>query len=99
MRKELWKKYKAYRELKFDYYGKYDNAYCLKIYPEDKMFPDVMTYVEVGGYTFEFGNNNTMVVYYGGEFYGLKQAYENGILDDNELAELYANYNRLQWGR
>ena len=95
--KNYGKKYKAYRELKFDYYGKYDNAHCLIFYPKD-MYATSMTYMDVGGYTFAFGSN-TMSVYCEGEFYGLKQAYENGILDDSELAELYANYNRLKWGK
>ena len=80
-------------------YGVFDDASCLILTLPDVGSLTLMTYIEVAGYTFKFGDNNTMVVYCDGEFYGLKQAYENGILDDNELAELYANYNRLQWGR
>lgn len=80
-------------------YGVFDDASCLILTLPDVGYLDVMTNVEVAGYTFKFGDSNPMNIYYNGEFYGLKQAYENGILDDNELAELYANYNRLQWGR
>lgn len=80
-------------------YGVFDDASCLILTLPDVGSLTLMTYIEVAGYTFAFGDNNTMVVYCDGEFYGLKQTYENGILDDNELAELYADYNKFHWGR
>ena len=45
-----------------------------------------------------FGSTNTMVVYNDGEFYGLEKAYENGILNDAEIEELYNFYTETKWG-
>ncbi len=79
-------------------YGIFDDAYCCMIWDHSGAELSVETEVEVGGYTFMFGSPNTMLVYCDGEFYGLKQAYENGILDDTEIAELYTYYTETRWG-
>ena len=57
----------------------------------------VVVDIEVGEYTFTFGHVGlTMDIYCNGEFYGLKQAYENGILDDAELESLYNYYMKTR---
>ena len=79
-------------------YGIFDDAYCILIdYPSDNSYPMVVVDIEVGEYTFTFGHVGlTMDIYCNGEFYGLKQAYENGILDDAELESLYNYYMKTR---
>ena len=79
-------------------YGIFDDAYCCMIWDHSGGEMSVITEVEVGDYTFMFGSSNTMSVYCNGEFYSLNEAYENGILDDTEIAELYTYYTETCWG-
>ena len=79
-----------------DCYGIFDDAYCIMITCSRFMYLDVMTEVQVGEYTFVFGDSNTMEIYCNGEFYGLKGAYEKGILDDAELESLYNYYMKTR---
>ena len=110
MQSEIKNKYfeKTYEEKEHEYYnspdhvvitdcyGIFDDAYCIMITCSRFMYLDVMTKVQVGEYTFVFGDSNTMKVYCNGEFYGLKQAYENGILDDAELESLHYYYTKSE---
>ncbi len=91
--------YNSPNQVRLKYYGSFDNAYCFILDCPIYNYSSVMTEVEVGGYTFVFGSSNTMQVYCDGEFYGLKQAYENGILNKVELAKLYSYYNEVKWGK
>jgi hypothetical protein len=77
-------------------YGIFDDAYCILIDdPLSNVYPMVEVNLEVGEYTFTFGHVGlTMDIYCNGEFYGLKQAYENGILDDTELESLHYYYTK-----
>ena len=79
-----------------DCYGIFDDAYCIMITCSGFMYLDVMTEVQVGEYTFVFSSSNTMKVYCNGEFYGLEQAYEKGILDDAELESLHYYYTKSE---
>ena len=79
-------------------YGVFGDAYCLMLTSPGVEYTTAMVYIDVAGYTFEFGSSNTMIVYYNGEFYGLKKAYENGILNDAEVEELYNFYTETEWG-
>ena len=79
-------------------YGVFDDAYCCILYAGD-FISDLETYLDVGEYQFRFSDSNQMTVYSSGEFYGLKQAYENGILNEEELTELYIFYNYVRRGR
>ncbi len=77
-------------------YGVFDDAYCLIIrHPEPSA--TVMTYEEVAGYEFSFGSEH-ITVYCNGEIYSLTEAYENSILDDAEIEELYNFYTETKWG-
>ena len=80
-------------------YGVFEDTYCLILSNPRVAYPSVMVYVEVAGCTFEFGSTNTMDVYHNGEFYSLEKAYENGILDDAEIEELYNFYTETKWGK
>ena len=73
-------------------YGIFDNAYAVMVWVPDIGYMDVVTTVEVGSYKFIFGDSNTMTVYCDGDFYSLPMAYENGILNDAQLGELYNYY-------
>ena len=79
-------------------YGIFDDAYCIVItYPTVDDYLTVAVDVEVGEYTFIFGYSGIMIdVYCNGEFYGLEQAYEKGILDDAELESLYNYYMKTR---
>ena len=79
-------------------YGVFDDAYCLILDPNG-FFVDSETYVDVGEYQFRFNDGRQMSVYSNGDFFDLKQAYENEILNNNELTELYVFYNYVNRGR
>ena len=80
-------------------YGIFDNTYCIMTWEPGVGYVGDETIVEVGGYSFRFAVRNTIKVYCEGEFYSLNEVYENGILDDTELAELYTYYNEVHWGK
>ena len=84
--------YNSPDQVHVEYYGSFNNAYCVMITCPLYEYASVMTEVTVGGYTFIFGSSNTMQVFFEGEFYGLKQAYEYGILDNKALFCLYNYY-------
>ena len=78
-------------------YGIFDNAYCVVIW-QDAIDHFKSTEVAVGEYTFEFPSNKVLRVYFEGKFYSLPEAYENGILDDAEIEELYNYYTKTRLG-
>ena len=110
MQSEIKNKYfeKTYEEKEHEYYnspdevvimdcyGIFDDAYCIMITCPLYAYMTVMTEVQVSEYTFVFGSSNTMEIYCNGEFYGLKGAYANGILDDTELESLYNYYTKAR---
>ncbi len=79
-------------------YGVFDDVCCLMITLSNEMYIDELTKVEVGEYRFLFKNSNIMIVYCEEKFYSLTEAYESGILSDENLAELYILYNKVVWG-
>ena len=87
------------KQIKGVCYGVFDDAYCLMLTLPGVMYTDAVEYVDVAGYTFMFGSSNTMDIYCKGEFYSLTKAYENGILDDAEIEELYNFYTETKWGK
>ena len=86
-------------EIKGVCYGVFDDVYCLILTLPKVEYTTAMKYVDVAGYNFMFGSSNIMGVYYNGEFYSLTKAYENGILNDAEVEELYNFYTETKWGK
>ena len=98
-----YKRHKEYcsspKQIKGVCYGVFDDTYCLMLTFPGVMYAAAVEYVDVAGYNFMFGSSNTMKVYCNGEFYSLEKAYENGILDDAEIEELYNFYTETKWGK
>ena len=90
--------YNSPNQVEVTFYGSFDNAYCIKIRRPGEGFDTAITFVEVAGFEFTFPDSNTMSVYYDGKFYSLQAAYENGILDDAEIAELWELYVQIAYG-
>ena len=84
-------------EIKGVCYGVFDDTYCLILTLPGVGYMTVTTEIDVAKYTFYFGDSNTMIVYDNGEFYSLTKAYENGILNDAEIEELYYFYNLTKY--
>ena len=78
-------------------YGIFDNAYCVVVW-QDAIDIFNSTEVAVGDHTFVFPTNKVINVYFEGEFYSLPKAYETGILDDADIAELYEYYTVTRLG-
>lgn len=79
-------------------YGIFDSAYCVLLRTANITVLPVGKTLTVCGYDFEFGlAQEVMRVYYNGELCDLDEAYENGILDDDEVAELYDYYQKSNW--
>ncbi len=72
-----------------NYYGIWDG--CMVIGSTWGASWSLMT--QIGGYTFSFPKDYTIIVGCGGDAYDLSAAYHFGLIDDYELAEIYAMFN------
>lgn len=94
--------YKEYsympEDVPIELYGKFDDAYCVMLWDKTCGQFGIVTEVIVAGEKFIYETPNVIQVYFDGVLYGLAQAYENGILDESEIAELCNNYNETYWG-
>ena len=72
------------------YYGKYaSGALVAEMTSCDEVYDDSLSYDPVAEYVFVMGNSNVIRVLYDGEFYRLAEAYANGYLTDDDVAEIY----------
>ena len=78
-----------YRE-PVNYYGVWDD--CMVIGSRWGGGTWSMTY-QVGAYEFNFPQDYVITVGCGGDAYDLSVAYHLGLIDDYELAEIYAMFN------
>lgn len=53
----------------------------------------VITYETVGGLTFRYPTSQHMLIYQGGSFYSITDAYQRGILTDETLLSLHTTYH------
>lgn len=51
----------------------------------------------VNGYDFVYGSSQKMYLYYDGHYYRLQEAYDAGLLSDEELQKLYDAYRSEYW--
>ena len=74
------------------YCGTYENgAIVAMLAGSDEGFDDAMWTETVADYDFNYSNGNRIRVLYGGEFYTLTQAYENGYLTKENIADILEN--------
>lgn len=98
---------KKYLEIQLSYkeiYGKPANLkYFLGMYSEAYVFMrdagsrgDEETMVEVAGFIFIMPDRKIRCnVYYEGDFYNLKQAYDNGLLNNQNIEDIYSKWQEL----
>lgn len=55
---------------------------------------DVVTYEYVDGLEFSYPDSQKMMVYYGGEFFWLDEAFERRLLTSDEIRETYKAYEK-----
>ncbi|MBE6925943.1 MAG: hypothetical protein E7461_03775 [Ruminococcaceae bacterium] len=78
---------------KWMYFGVYDGA--MVIYSDGATM--VMTYVSLGGYSFDFPTGATPVVIYQGKHYGFEEAYKEGILTREAIGQIHAYFTSDQY--
>ena len=72
------------------YYGTYESgAIVAMLAGSDEGFDDAMWTEMVAYYDFNYSNGNRIRVLYGDEFYALTQAYENGYLTKENIADIH----------
>lgn len=75
------------------YYGTYESgAIVAMLAGSDESFDDAMWTETVAYYDFNYSNGNRIRVLYGGEFYTLTQAYENGYLTKENIANIHRKW-------
>jgi len=76
--------------------GEYNNAYVLNVcyYIENKMElgPAAIYDETIGNYKFTMSLDYTLIVVYNEEIYKIKEAYENNIINDNDLEDIHNKY-------
>jgi hypothetical protein len=71
------------------FHGSFDDASVVKITVEGYLYDTMYKTVEIAGIEFVFpGTPGSIVVVYQNNVYGLKEAYENGILTKSSLEKL-----------
>lgn len=76
------------RIITYKYYGTFKGSTVLVL--EGNL--TVLQEYEIAGYTFSYGNYATMYTYNNGKFYALKEAYDLGLLDDEDIGKVYERY-------
>ena len=83
-------------ELTLRVYGNYNEAVALKVFgPWD--IAAVVSEVSVGEYIFEWETYRPIYIYYKDNFYDLENAYQNELLSELDLHDLYVAYERNEY--
>ena len=64
----------------------------------DSYVADAMTVVPVAGRQFVLPESVDLCAYNGGKLYGLDAAFEGGMLTDSDIAEIFGEFNKLNYG-
>lgn len=64
----------------------------------DSYVVDAMTVVPVAGRQFVLPYSIDLCAYNGGKLYGLDAAFEGGMLTDSDIAEIFGEFNKLNYG-
>ena len=73
------------------YYGKFDGYHIVMNPGQLAMIGGI----RVGDYLFRYGSSFQIYACKNGTAYFLKDAYENGLISDEALAEIYAEHERM----
>ena len=79
-------------EVSLRYYGRYGDAYVMFVDSSVYMYYDMEETVKVGGFSFEYRDSHHLEVYYEGDFYTVSEAFNLGILSEDDLRLLHARY-------
>lgn len=80
-------------ELTVEYYGEYDDAHVVMV-NGILSYDDGSVTRNVAGITFTFPTSQELLVYEDGKFINLEFAYENDILDYEDIVYLHMNYTK-----
>lgn len=75
-----------------NFYGEYRLVYVMFIGYDGEAVGDAITEENIDGITIVYPNTKTMTVFYGGEFYSLNQAFENGYLTRDNVKDIRDKY-------
>ncbi|MBE6582028.1 MAG: hypothetical protein E7648_02030 [Ruminococcaceae bacterium] len=78
------------------FYGPYSGAIVAQVW-EPGGSPDAVNYENIAGYQFQFSGRMKIQVIYNEEKYDLKEAYESGILTDNDIEAFFADYSNVRY--
>ena len=80
---------------RYMYFGVFDGA--MVVYDIGGAQLTVITDVRIGGRHFEFPTNVTPTVIFEGKVYGFEEAYKEGILSANAVAQIHAYFTSDQY--
>ena len=75
------------------YLGYYNYAFVAFIDVPGRAYFDEISKVQIGNHTVVYRDSQVMTVYYKNEFYSLEKAYEEGILSDDDIAEIIEKHS------
>ncbi len=78
------------------FYGYYNGAIVIQRW-EPKSSPDTINHETIAGFEFQFNGRIKMRVLYDNKQYDLKEAYELGILTDDDIEAFYADYSEARY--
>ncbi len=70
----------------------FDDTYAL--YLTALLYHQMMQTEWVGGYVFHYGSGMTLMIYHDGAFYEMQEAFDEGLLTEEQVAQLQKVYNR-----
>ena len=79
------------------YFGKFNDAYVVHIYELMVMCPAIpIDPLEVAGSSFFLDCDENILVYYKGELYGLKTAYNKKLLSEDDIKIIDVEYDKYE---
>lgn len=78
------------------YVGTFNGFVISKLTAKNQPYQDVVVKEQIGDFIFEYPNPNKLLAWKNSNFYDLKELYENGDLEDEDIEKIHNNYNHIR---
>lgn len=82
----------ALDDVRLRFMGVFEDVYVFFVDVKGMMYAEVINTENVGGFQFVYSCSQHMQVWHEGQFYSLAQAYDAGILSNEDIRLLYRDY-------
>ena len=83
-------------DIEVDVVASFDDVYAVFMGGNENA-NTVITYETVGGLTFRYPTSQHMLIYQSGSFYSITEAYQKGVLTEENLQSLHTTYHSYSW--